>query len=78
MNGISETPDTVGGSSIARRMDDVCRSAGTALLTDSQLHALDAMRSKAEKLAGSGRRDEALRTLRLAVMMIASGPPAPE
>lgn len=73
-----EATGPAGTSSVTRLMEAVRRSAGSALLTDAQHHALDALRAEAERLAGSGRREEALRALRLATLMIASGPPALE
>ena len=59
-------------------MDTVRRSVGGAMLTESQQHSLDTLRAEAEQLARFGRRDEALRTLRLAMSIIAAGPPALE
>lgn len=57
-------------------LDAVSSSVESALLTEAQQHALDMLCAEARALCAADREDDARRTMKIALSLIAGGPPA--
>ena len=56
-------------------LDAVSQSVESALLTEAQQHALDMLCVEVRKLCALDKQDDARRTLKIALSLIAGGPP---
>ena len=70
--------DGSAGARAVRSFEAVCKSARCAMLTDAQAAILESLRTDVRQLFARGRDADARRTIKLAVSMIAAGPPALE
>lgn len=71
-------PTTVETRGVAAAIDGACASVQSALLTDAQYHALDALRTEIKSLCALERHSEARSVLTVALALIAGGPPTAE
>jgi hypothetical protein len=56
-------------------LEAISHSVGSAVLTEAQQHSLDMLCAEVGKLCALGRQDDARRTLKIALSLIAGGPP---
>lgn len=66
------------GCVAARSFETICESVRCALLTDAQAAALDSLRADVGRLFAHGLDADAKRTIKVALALIAAGPPALE
>ena len=60
---------------VATMVDSIVNSVESALLTESQQHALDALCTEVRELFALGLEDDAKRTMKVALSLVACGPP---
>ena len=59
-------------------LEAACRSVGSALLTEAQQQALDTLFAEVNELCARNREADARRTMKVALSLIAGGPPVAE
>lgn len=67
-----------GEPSVVKVMEAVCRSVGSARLTEAQQRSLDWLCAEVKQLCALGREADARRRLKLALSLVSGGPPAGE
>ena len=67
--------DMTGNRRAATMVDRIVNSVESAMLTEAQLHALDSLCADVTELLAHGREDDARRTMRVAMSLLAGGPP---
>ena len=63
-------------TAVVSRMESLCRSSASAMLTESQRTDLDGLCVEVKRLCREGRGDDAVRVVGVARSLITGGPPS--